>query len=51
MIDFPTATAVHRRLPKEAFYKHLPLTKALKAKFVSDVERIVVENSLTGVSI
>ena len=47
MIDFPTATAVHRRLPKEAFYKHLPQTKALKAKFVSDVERIVVENSLT----
>ena len=47
MIDFPTATAVHRRLPKEAFYKHLPLTKALKDKFVSDVERIVVENSLT----
>lgn len=47
MIDFPTATAVHRRLPKEAFYKHLPLTKVLKAKFVSDVERIVVENSLT----
>ena len=43
MIDFPTATAVHRRLPKEAFYKHLPL----KDKFVSDVERIVVENSLT----
>lgn len=47
MIDFPTATVVHRRLPKEAFYKHLPLTKALKDKFVSDVERIVVENSLT----
>ena len=47
MIDFPTATAVHRRLPKEAFYKHLPLTKALKDKFGSDVERIVVENSLT----
>lgn len=47
MIDFPTATAVHRRLPKDAFYKHLPLTKVLKAKFVSDVERIVVESSLT----
>ena len=47
MIDFPTATAVHRRLPKEAFYKHLPPTKALKDKFVSDVERIVIENSLT----
>lgn len=47
MIDFPESTAVHRRIPKEAFYKHLPLTAALKAKFVSDVGRIVVENSLT----
>lgn len=47
MIDFPAATAVHRRMPKEAFYKHLPLTKPLKDKFVSDVDRIVVENSLT----
>jgi hypothetical protein len=47
MIDFPTATAVHRRLPKEAFYKHLPLTQVLKDQFVSDVDRIFVENSLT----
>ena len=47
MIDFPTATTIHRRLPKEAFYKHLQLTKGLKDKFVSDVDRIYVENSLT----
>lgn len=47
MIEFPAATAVHRRLPKEVFYKHLPLTKILKEKFVSDVDRIVVENSFT----
>ena len=47
MIEFPAATAVHRRLPNEAFYKHLPLTKILKEKFVSDVDRIVVENSFT----
>ena len=47
MIEFPSATLVGRRLPKEAFYKHLPLTKPLKDKFVSDVERIMVENSLT----
>ena len=47
MIEFPAATAVHRRLPKEAFYKHLPLTKILKEKFVSDVDRIVAENSFT----
>ena len=47
MIDFSSATVVRRRLPKEAFYKHLPLTKTLKDKFVSDVDRIIVENSLT----
>lgn len=47
MTDFPAATAVHRRMPKEAFYKRLTLTSALKEKFVSDVDRIFVENSLT----
>ena len=47
MIDLPEATRVHRRLPKEAFYKRLNLTTALKDKFVTDVERIFVENSLT----
>ena len=47
MIEFPAATTVHRHLPKEAFYKHLPLTKIPKKKFVSDVDRIVVENSFT----
>lgn len=47
MIDFPASTIVRRRLPKEAFYKRLPLTAALKQKFVSDVDRITVENSLT----
>lgn len=47
MIDFPESTVVRRRIPKEAFYKHLPLTPALKAKFVSDVGSIIVLNSLT----
>lgn len=47
MIDFPESTVVRRRLPKEAFYKHLPLSAAFKQKFVSDVDRITVENSLT----
>lgn len=47
MIDFPKSTAVHRRMPKEAFYKRLPLNTALKEKFVSDVDRMYVENSLT----
>lgn len=48
MIEFPASTKVGRRLPKEAFYKHLPLTPSLKKKFVSDVETIFVENSLTA---
>ncbi len=47
MIQFPDATAIHRRMPKEAFYKRLDLTTALKDKFVSDVDRIYIENSLT----
>lgn len=47
MIDFPEATRIHRRMPKEAFYKRLTLTTALKEKFVSDVDRIFIENSLT----
>ena len=47
MIDFPSSTKVGRRLPKEAFYKHLSLSASLKAKFVSDADRIIVENSLT----
>ncbi len=47
MLDFPASTVIHRRLPKEAFYKHLQLSKTVKAKFVSDVERIIIENSFT----
>ena len=47
MIDFPESTIVHRWLPKEAFYKNLALAATLKTRFVTDVDRIVVENSLT----
>ncbi|MCD5470218.1 DUF4391 domain-containing protein [Lactobacillus delbrueckii] len=47
MIDFPESTKTNRRIPKEAFYKHLSLSTALKNKFVSDISRIVAENSLT----
>lgn len=47
MIDFPESTKTNRRIPKEAFYKHLSLSTALKSKFVSDISRIVAENSLT----
>lgn len=46
MLNFPESTKVHKRIPKEAFYRHLPLSAALKEKFVSDVETIIMENSL-----
>ena len=47
MINFPEATRAHRWLPKDAFYKHLPISSVLKEKFISDVDRIYVEWSLT----
>lgn len=47
MIDFPESTHVHKRLPKEAFYKHLPIKARLKDRFISDINRIYVEWSLT----
>lgn len=51
MIEFPDSTRVHRKIPKEAFYKHLPLTAKLKASFVTDVDSIYVEYSLTNESL
>lgn len=47
MIEFPESTKVGRRLPKEAFYQHLPMTPLLRKKFVSDIDVIMLENSLT----
>lgn len=47
MLAFPQSTTVHRKIPKEAFYKHMTLSVALKEKFVAQVDRIFVENSLT----
>lgn len=47
MIELPETTRVHRRIPKEAFYKHLTISGALKEKFVSDIDRLYVEYSLT----
>ena len=51
MIEFPVSTRIHKRLPKEAFYKRLTLSAALKEKFVDDIERIVIENSLSNNSL
>ena len=47
-INLPEDTRIHKRLPKETFYKRLELTSALQEKFVSDIDKIFVENSLTS---
>jgi hypothetical protein len=38
-------------MPKDAFYKRLTLSAELKDKFVSDVKRITVSNSLTAATL
>ena len=47
MILFPGGSTVGHILPKEEFYKRLHLSGELKEKFVSDIRRITIENSLT----
>lgn len=47
MMSLPNSTWIHKRLPKEEFYRKLSLNRSLKAKFISDVETIFVDNSLT----
>lgn len=47
MIEFPSSTAIGRVIPKEEFYKRLTMSNELKTKFVTDVRRITLENSLT----
>jgi hypothetical protein len=51
MIQLPSATAVGRVMPKEAFYKRLTLSSDLKEKFVTDVKRIILANSLTAATL
>ena len=51
MIQFPSATVVNRIMPKEAFYKRLTFSVELKDKFVSDVKRITLSNSLTAATL
>ena len=46
-IDCPASTYIHRRMPKEAFYKHMTLTSGQKNRFVSDIDRIYTEYSFT----
>ena len=46
MLGLPSTTEVDRRLPKEAFYRHLRLDARTKRSFVDDIDSIVVTNSI-----
>lgn len=48
---FPLSTAVDRIMPKEAFYKRLILSAEVKEKFVTDIKRITLTNSLTATTL
>lgn len=48
MNSFPSGTYLHRRIPKEAFYKHLSLTGKQKENFTHQIEALYIENSLTA---
>lgn len=47
MLQFPSTAKVGKIIPKEGFYSHLDLSKKLREKFVSDIQKIVMEYSLT----
>ena len=47
MISFPSATLLHQRFSKEAFYNNMQLSSELKASFVTDVDRIYLEYGLS----
>lgn len=51
MIDLPSRTHIHRRMPKEAFYRHLSLPARLRDAFVHGVEAIYAEYDLTSSSL
>lgn len=46
MLGLPSTTEVGRRLPKEAFYRHLTLDTKVRDEFVRLIERIEIANSV-----
>jgi len=46
MLGLPSTTEVGRRLPKEAFYRHLTLDAKTRWSFVDDIGAITVANSI-----
>lgn len=51
MINLPQKAYIGRLMPKEAFYKQLDLTAAVKESFVRDIQRIRLEYSLSADSL
>lgn len=51
MIEWPSATQKEIRIPKEVLYRQLNPAASLKNKFVTDVDYILIKNSLTTESL
>ena len=51
MIAWPSATQKEIRIPKEVLYRQLNPAASLKNKFVTDVDYILIKNSLTTESL
>ena len=47
MLNFPEKTRCNRRLPKEKFYEHLPMTAKLERAFIDGIASIKLVNVIS----
>ena len=47
MLYFPSATYLHQRFSKDAFYKNMQLSPGVKASFITDIDKIYLEYGLS----
>jgi hypothetical protein len=50
MLGLPTATEVHKQLPKKMIYTKLQMNTAAKAKMDADISRITIVNEISSAS-
>ena len=45
---FPEKTLFHRRIPKQKFYEHIPVSPALKRQFIEQIKTIYWNNKIAA---
>ena len=50
MLNFPEKTRCNRRIPKQTFYEHLPMTQKLERAFIDGIANIRLMNIISPVS-